>query len=1220
MSDFVHLHVHSEYSLLDGYASNQQIVDRAGELGMSAIALTDHGNMYGIIDFYRRARNAGIQPIIGVEAYLTPGDYRARSDTMHHQLLLARNPAGYRNLVKLTTRANLDGFYRKPRIDRELLAQHSEGLIATSSCLAGEIPQAILAGNTRLAREHAAFYHDALGPEGFYLELQLHDNAPELEGVNDELCRIGKELGIPLVVTNDTHFVSPDDLETQQLVMAMGFNQTLDALCARGYAMDTSYAILSADEMWLRFKRYGVNPMENTLRIAEQCQGLDLTFGRVQLPEFEIPEGHNASSYLRLICEQGLMHHLDGNPPDHYRERLAVELDVINQTGFPDYMLIVWDYVKYARNRGIPCLPRGSAGASLVLYCLDITEVDPVENKLLFERFLSPERLEMPDIDIDFADSRRHEVLDYIANKYGRDNTAQIITYGTLGAKAAVRDVGRALGVPLSKMNHVVDMLNGAKTIRDAQTHNDALQQLASEQSDIARVLTFAARLEGRMRQVGTHACGVVISRGRLDDIVPLQHATRDEQTVMAAYDGPTLASIGLLKMDILGLTNLSVVANALEYISQTTGKRMELLNIPLQDKATFESLSRGETSNVFQLESAGMTRYLRELKPTRVQDLYAMVALYRPGPLEQIPVYIHNKNNPQDISYLHPILKPILEDTYGVIVYQEQIMQLLQAIAGYTLGRAYVVLKAIGKKKKELMAQEEPKFKAGCLENGLTQEQADQLWNLIQPFAGYSFNRPHATLYGLLSYQTAYLKVHYPLQYMSAVLNSADSLESMAGATSEALRLGIPVRAPDVNESHGGFSTDATEQGIRFGLSAVKHVGERPAKAIVMERDQRGPFQSLEDFCSRVERQVRNKRVMEALIKVGAFDRMPGTRHQKLAILGRVLESVTRNFKAKQSGQLSLFDVESQESQVIPSIPLPAETMMDDEQRKEWVAWEQDLLGLSLTEHPARSLLLRYPTDDVADMATFTLELAAARPEVTVRGILEGVRVVKTRKKGESMAVGRVQGHTASVDIVVFPRVFRACQELVRDLELVEVTGHLDLREGNMQIIVETCAPPAPLDEHQHQELHRERDVSQEPNDDDDDPFACFFDAHDENGAPEHAEVAPLAEESNTSAEPLLFIALPETADFALMDEVHQILLGNPGNHRVIIVLTLPTVQATLEPRARVAVTDAVLTRLRGVLHPLGPQANVQVMPDMLPDMTSESGEQISIRTKTLA
>lgn len=1082
MNDFVHLHVHSEYSLLDGYATLNGIVKRAAELGMDSIAVTDHGVMYGAIDFYNAAKKANIKPIIGLEAYMAPGHRgdatQRKARNYHHLVTLATNMAGYRNLVKLTTKAHLEGMgskgvFARPRIDRELLQQHHEGLVVTSACIAGEVAQYIQNRQPDKARETAAWFRDLLGPERYYLELQLHENAPELEEINAELVKIGQELGIPLVATCDSHFIHASDLDAHRMVMAMGFNMTLNELCAKKYDMDDSYHILSADDVWKRFKRYGTAPIENTRRIADMVN-LKLDFGRVELPAFEIPAGHDASSYLRHVCEEGLMRRFNGTPPVGYPERLTYELDVINQTGFPDYMLIVWDYVSYARRNGIPCLPRGSAGASLVLYCLGITDVDPVANKLLFERFLSPERLEMPDIDVDFADSRRSEILDYIASKYGRENTAQIITYGTLGAKAAIRDVGRALDIPLSDVDRIAKLIptNANITLKDALEKAPEFKQLYESSHEIQQIIDWAQRIEGRMRNVGTHACGVVVSRNPLDDVVPLQRTTKDENSLMAAYEGPTLAKIGLLKMDILGLTNLSVVAETLKYIAQSTGTTMQLGDIPLTDKKTFDALSQGNTVNVFQLESAGMVRYLKELKPTRVDDIYAMVALYRPGPLEQIPVYIQNKNNPKGIKYLHPILKPILEDTYGVIVYQEQIMQLLQVIAGYTLGQAYIVLKAIGKKQKEMMAAEEPRFKEGCLTNGLTKAQADTLWDLIQPFAGYSFNRPHATLYGLLSYQTAYLKNNYSTEYMAAVLKgAAGQIEDVAKAVNECAKLGVAVLRADINASVADFTIEQLDsnavadairydRGIRFGLAAIKNVGEGPVEAILAARTA-GPFTSLEDFADRIDLKLINKRVIESLIKAGTFDSLPGSRRQKLAVLDQVIDAASGAQKARAAGQSSIFDLmgsststDATNSMAAVAFPIIRETRED---QRELLTWEKELLGMYVSDHPVVQALRDVDLSDVTPLATISDELVGQ--SLTFAGMLSNTRTVTT-KKGDAMFVGNFEDITSSIEFVAFPKAYEKFKSLLHDDAVIRIIGKLDRRNDGMQLMIDKVEP----------------------------------------------------------------------------------------------------------------------------------------------------------------
>ncbi|RLT34236.1 MAG: DNA polymerase III subunit alpha [Chloroflexi bacterium] len=1094
MNDFVHLHVHSEYSLLDGYATIKGIVERAAELNMDSIAMTDHGVMYGAIDFYNAAKKANVKPIIGLEAYMSPGgrgDATQRGGkNYHHLLTLATNYTGYQNLVKLTTRAHLEGMgskgiFARPRIDRELLEQYHEGLVVTSACLAGEVAQHIMNKQPDKARASAAWFRDLLGPDRYYLELQLHENAPELVEVNDELVKIGAELGIPLVATCDSHFVRAQDLDAHRMIMAMGFNMTLQELCSKKYDMDESYHILSADDVYKRFKQYGTAPIDNTRRIADMVN-LKLDFGRVELPVFDIPAGFDAASYLRHVSYEGLTKRFNGMIPPGYPERLDYELDVINATGFPDYILIVWDYISYARSRNIPCLPRGSAGASLVLYSLGVTDVDPITNRMLFERFLSRERLEMPDIDVDFADSRRGEIIDYIANKYGRENTAQIVTYGTLGAKAAIRDVGRALDIPLNEVDRIAKLIptNPNLTLKDALAKPEELKtaefrQLYDSSSEVQQIVDWAQKIEGRMRNVGTHACGVVVSRNPLDSIVPLQRTTKDENSLMAAYEGPTLAKIGLLKMDILGLSNLSIVAEALSLISAGQTTPMELRHIPLADARTFESLSRGETVNVFQLESAGMVRYLKELKPNRVEDIYNMVALYRPGPLDQIPVYIQGKNNPRNIKYLHPILKPILENTYGVIVYQEQIMQLLQVVSGYTLGQAYVVLKAIGKKQRDTMAAEEPRFKQGCLKNGLTQAQADQLWELIIPFAGYSFNIPHATLYGLLAYQTAYLKQHYAVEYMTAVLKaSAGQIEDVAKAVNECAKLGVAVLRADINASQSDFSIEdldqqgendaALERGIRFGLAAIKNVGEGPVEALVTARADQ-PFASLEDFCDRVDAKLINKRVVESLIKAGAFDSLPGTRRQKLAVLDQVIDAGAAAQKARATGQSSLFDLlgggAAQDDAVrmsAVSFPVINESRAD---MRELLTWEKELLGMYSSDHPVVQALRDVDLSDVTSLGTISDD-HVGQPLIFA-GMLSATKTMQT-KKGDTMFVGTFEDREAAIEFVVFPKAFEKHRALLRDDAVVRIIGKLDRRNEGMQLMVDKVEALAFVEHHE--------------------------------------------------------------------------------------------------------------------------------------------------------
>jgi DNA polymerase III subunit alpha len=1258
MKDFVHLHVHSEYSLLDGFSLINDLVGRAKELGMDTLALTDHGVMYGALDFYNSCKKGGIKPIIGMEAYMAVGahnDRSAKGKGYFHTLLLAQNETGYKNLVKLTTRAHLDGFYYKPRIDHDLLKEHSEGLIVTSSCLSGEINRPLTQRDKNTARATAMWYRDLLGPDHYYLELQLHPEVPQLEELNEELARIGQELGIPLVATNDAHFVRKEDAEAHRLLRCMGFNTTLQEHCAKNPTLDDSYHIKTGDEMYDLFKKYGTAPLENTRRIAEMCN-LELSFGRVQLPDFatvveNVPEGHTPATYLRMVCEEGLMRRFDGHPSESYVQRLDYELGVIEQTGFPLYMLIVWDFVKLARAKGIPCLPRGSAGGSLVLYCLGITDVDPVANKLVFERFLNPERKEMPDIDMDFADSRRQEVLDYVTNKYGQERTAQIITFGTLGAKAALRDIGRVKGIPLSEVDRVaklVPMLPVGTTIAQALERVPDLKRIYDGDGTLRDLIDQAQWLEGHTRNVGTHACGVVVSKDPLYELVPLQRTAKDESQVMAAFPMGTLGDIGLLKMDMLGLANLSIVDKALRYVSARLGQSFTLTDIPTDDRAALDSLGRGETIGVFQLEGAGMTRYLKELKPTRVEDIYAMVALYRPGPLEQIPRYIEWKNHPERIIYLHPVLKPILEDTYGVIVYQEQVLGILMQMASYTMGKADIVRKAIGKKNKQLMEQEGPKFIDGCVKNGLSADQARTLWDLIQPFAGYSFNRAHSTLYGLLSYQTAYLKVNYPTEYMAAILSAAaGSTEEVAKFIVECGRLGVAVLPADVNASDMSFSIEmlraplpegiSNPRAIRFGLAAIKNVGEGPIGAILKARQAQGPFRSLEEFCERVDRGSLNKRVLESLIKCGAMDGLPGTRRQKLAILDQALSAGIEAQRAREAGQASMFDFlgggSSAPGASVQSIPMPAieESSQDF---KELLAWEKELLGMYVSDRPLARVLQGRDLGGVTMLGQLE-ELVGQT--LTFAGMLSGVRRLAT-KKGDSMLVAELEDVEATViELVAFPKSYERYRDLLKDDALLLVKAKVDERNGSLQLLLESAEALESTDVDERapasrQEAAVEMDLegledqlpgaASEPPDDAPHPADSGGAPPDLGGAATeraaHAEpsaAAPAHDQqvsiirprvkvganghsngNGGSAAPAppapqhsLRLYLPRSHDFdadvRLMQTVDRVLRASAGEDQVIIHMPNAIGTVLLKPRHKVSCNDTLVGALREML-----------------------------------
>jgi DNA polymerase-3 subunit alpha len=1056
MPDFVHLHVHSEYSLLDGLGSVEQIVKRVREYGMPAIALTDHGAMYGVIDFYSAAQEQGIRPIIGVEAYVAPHsrhDRRPKIDqNPYHLVLLAKDLTGYRNLMKLTTAAHLEGFYYRPRIDRELLEAHHEGLICLSACLSGEVPRLILQGDLAGARRVAAWYKEVFGPGNYYLELQHHD-MPEQEVVNRELLAISRELAIPVVATNDVHYILPEDHETQEILLCIQTNTTLEDPDRLRMANNTFY-LRSPEEMARLFPDLP-EALRNTVEIAEKCD-LKLEFGRVHLPAFAVPEGHTPESYLRALCEEGLRRRYPV-VTEAVRQRLEYELDVIEKTGFAQYILIVWDIVSYARQKGILYGPRGSAAGSLVCYLLGISNVDPLANNLTFERFLNIERREMPDIDMDFADDRRDEMIAYVTEKYGREHVAQIITFGTLGAKAAVRDVGRALGLPYSEVDRVARLIPALPvgiTIDQAMAENPRLQELYETDETVRRLIDTARKLEGVARHASTHAAGVVISRDPLIEHTPLQLTSRGDG-VMTQYHMSAIAKIGLLKMDFLGLANLTILGRTVELVKRWRNETLDLQNLPRDDQKTFALLARGETMGLFQLEGRGMTQYLMELKPTSVADICALIALYRPGPMANIPHYIRRKHGLEPIEYPHPLLEETLKDTYGVLTYQDQVLQVLQRVAGYTLGQADIVRRAMSKKIRSLLEQEKPRFLAGCRQNGLTDEEAERIWELLEPFAGYGFNRAHAACYAEVAYQTAYLKANYPEEYMVAVLSAAaGNVEKTAAALAECRRMGLPVLPPDINRSEDHFTIEILADGrraIRFGLAAIKNVGEGAVEAILQARGER-PFQSIEDFCQRVDSKVLNKRVMESLIKAGAFDAL-ARRSQLLAVLDRLLTLAQQRQRMAEVGQASLFDL-------LGTGPAPLGIDLPDlpeAPARERLAWERELMGVYFSEHPlhqALSVLRDYVTAACGDL---TAEDAGQR--VTVLGVITAVRPLFTKKR-EAMVAATLEDLHGSVELVVFPRVYEKTRDLWSEDQILLVQGRVDSRDERVQIVVEKVFP----------------------------------------------------------------------------------------------------------------------------------------------------------------
>jgi DNA polymerase-3 subunit alpha len=1050
MSSFTHLHVHTEYSLLDGLAKIDKLVARAREMGMDAMAITDHGAMYGVIDFYLAAKEQGLRPIIGCEMYLAPRGRDQRVPKLDanpfHLILLATNRTGYRNLIKLTTEAHLNGYYYKPRIDRELLAQCHHGLIAMTSCGSGEIPRLLASGDREGARRAASWYREVFGPENFYLELQEHD-IPELAGVNREMVALGRELGIPLVAANDVHYVEPGDASSQEILLCIQTNTTLGDpkhMCMEG----SGYHLRSPQEMEAIFAEVP-QALDNTRIIVEACN-LKLDSGRLHLPEFAVPPGFTPESYLRHLCQEGIRERYDPITPE-VEERLHYELSVIEQTGLALYFLIVWDFISYARRRGIPFGLRGSAAGSIVSYSLRITDIDPLANNLAFERFLNVERKEMPDFDVDFADNRRGEMIDYVTGKYGREHVAQIITFGTLGARAAIRDVGRVLGYPLPVVDSVAKLVPALPvgiTIDRAMAENRELREKYEGDQAIRRLIDTAKSLEGVARHASTHAAGVVISRDPLIEHVPLLRASKDEEGVMTQYHMGALEKIGLLKMDFLGLANLTILGRTVGLVREKRGLSLDWQRLPLDDARTFSMLSEGETTGVFQLEGAGMRRYIKELRPTSVSDLAAMVALYRPGPMAHIPTFIKAKHGEIPISYLHPALESILKPTYGVIVYQDQVLFIARAIAGYSLGQADILRRAMGKKKPEEMKKERENFIAGARKQGYDQELAVKIFDLIQPFAGYAFNAAHAASYAMVAYQTAYLKANYPVEYMTAVLESAlGNTDKVVTAVVECRRLGIPVFPPDINRSQATFTIEATApQGIRFGLAAIKNVGEGPVQEIIAARENGGPFQSLDDFCRRATLQAANKRVLESLVKAGALDGL-GKRGQMLASLDRLISLGQTAQRASLAGQASMFDYLPGEASpsllVLPEVP--------EVEHREKLAWEKELLGFYISEHPLHQVAEQVKGSAALLCGQIDGEMDGQR--VTVVGMVSSARRITT-KKGEPMAFVQLEDVQGGIEVTVFPRVYQKTEELWQENHIVLVSGKVEMRSEKPQIL----------------------------------------------------------------------------------------------------------------------------------------------------------------------
>lgn len=1076
MLKFTHLHVHSHYSLLDGLPKIDELLNYAKKLGMDSLAITDHGVLYGGIEFYKKAIEKGIKPIIGSEVYVAlEGMDQKRpniDDKKYHLILLAKNEEGYKNLVKLITKAHLDGFYYKPRVDEELLEKYSGGLICLSACVQGKIPRLILAKKIEEAEKLATKYQKIFGKGNFYLEIQHHPNIKEQETVNKGLISLSKKLNIPLVATNDVHYLKPDDAEGQDILMLINTGSKLDDP-ERLTLKSDDFSLRSPQEMEKDFHNIP-EALKNTQKIADACN-LKIELGKIKLPYYPLPEGKTADDYLKELCYQGIKKRYEKKNRE-ITDRLEYELSVIKQTGFASYFLIVQDFVNWAKGNRIVVGPgRGSAAGSLASYLLNITNVDPIKHNLLFERFINPERISPPDIDLDFTDWRRDEVIEYVSQKYGKNRVAQIITFGTMAAKAAIRDVGRALGYTYSYCDHVAKMIPMFFTLDQTLKNVDEFRNLYQTDAQAKRLIDLAKKLEGVARHASTHACGVVISKDPLSNIVPLQHPTQNDETIITQYEMHAIEDLGILKMDFLGLKNLTIIEDTLTRVYVVQNKKIDIENIPLDDKKTFRILQKGETVSVFQLESEGMRRYLKQLKPTEFEDITAMVALYRPGPMQFIPQYISGKHKKRKIEYVHPDLKPILESTYGIIVYQEQLIKIAQKLAGFTVGEADTLRKAVGKKIKELLVAQQEKMIDGMVKNGIEKNVANRIWEWVLPFASYGFNRSHAASYATIAYQTAYLKAHFPIEFMAAVLTSekADT-ERIAVLIEECKKMSIEVLPPDINESFRNFTVVPKENKIRFGLLAIKNVGSNIVEVIVKERKEKGPFKSIDDFVTRVKSRDLNKKSLESLIKSGALDRL-GERGQLLHNLERLLEWSKENQKAKTNGQKSLFDSASFTAKIQLETIKPAAN-------HEMLTWEKELLGLYVTSHPLNGfekiLAKASPIAKINDILNTPVQatnpghqtgilshlptlpnpftgIIKKKERVRIGGIILNVKKIIT-KTGKPMLFLKVEDLTDKIEVVVFPSMIERNPTVFQENKIVFINGRLDERDGILKIICE--------------------------------------------------------------------------------------------------------------------------------------------------------------------
>lgn len=1154
--NFVHLHNHSHYSLLDGLPKIDAIVRRARELDMPAVALTDHGVLYGAVEFYQKARQAGVKPILGIEAYLARNslsDKQAKvDDRSFHIILLAKNITGYKNLIKLSTLSHLEGFYYKPRIDLAALKKHHEGLICLTACLNGHIPTLLLSKRMDEAREAVAWYKDVFGGD-FYFELQHHPTLPQQAVLNDALIKLGQETGTPLVATNDCHLLTEDDAEAQDILLCIQTKRHIEEKDRMTY-MGENMTMRPAEEMTALFADTP-EAIENTVKIAEQCN-VEIPLGVTQLPHFPTPENKTPNQYLRELCEAGLERRYGEHAYDpEVLDRMNYELSVIEKTGYASYFLIVQDFINWAKGQGIVVGPgRGSAAGSIVAYLTNITNVDPLRYKLLFERFLNPDRVSMPDIDIDFADIRRDEVIRYAERKYGKDHVAFIITFGTMAARAAVRDVGRVLGLPYSYCDRVAKLIPMFTDLATALDSVQELREIYANDPDAKRLLDSAKKLEGVARHASRHACGVVITKDPLVEYVPLQRAGQDDDAIITQYSLHPVEDLGLLKIDFLGLSNLTILQKAIEIVEKIRGIKVDTDSLNLEDRKTFRLLQKGQTIGVFQLESSGMRRYLKELKPTTLEDIIAMVALYRPGPMEFIPRFIEGKHGKRVTSFIHPKLEPILETTYGVAVYQEQVMQIARDIAGFTMAEADVLRKAVGKKIASLLGEQRVKFVNGAVKNGITRETAESIFAFIEPFARYGFNRAHAACYGLIAYQTAYFKANFPAEFMASLLSSDQhNTDRIAIEVEECRQMGLAVLPPDINESFASFTVvveprqstgqknieSGTEpRTIRFGLNAIKNVGEHVVETIIAERKAHGPFSSLDDFLSRVHSKDLNKKSLESLAKSGALDSL-AERNQILGNIDTLLHYAKASETAANNGQTNLFGMLPMDN--APSLRLRNVAPSDERQK---LGWERELLGLYISSHP-----LRPHAELLTKVTTSCVDCHHGKRSSTVKlgGLVTNIQKILTRT-GEPMLFVRLEDMTGSLELLVFPKVLATKPTLWQIDQIVLVEGKLSDKDGVMKVLVNEAWEYTP--ENLPQQFQPTKNVP---------------------ARPEPAEIVS--------------IAVPARSEPQLFENLKTLLGSHPGDVRVFLTIDGTNGARRIETHYRVHCTQQLMQEVERLL-----------------------------------